>query len=157
PFVAMPAREPDIELALPVSDPPAAPIPPRTDVLRFRCACGSDFQARPEHAGQPTRCLRCGEILFIPSRQKMRQADGRPVLAALDCENRYQPRREPGSWAGVLLVLILLLLMGGGGYAYWTFYARDQVAREQKAAVEKEADRIKKQKQNQRRQPGMGP
>ncbi len=126
PLMAMPAEE-DEGLAPLLPPSRSAPVAaPRTDMLRFRCACGAEFHARPEFQGEPTRCTRCGEVLFIPTRQMVARTDGRPVKVAFDREDRYRPYREPGAGLmGFLTVLLVLLLMGGGAFAYWEFYLKD--------------------------------
>ncbi len=92
--------------------------------VRFRCACGAQYQARPEHAGEPTHCPRCGDVLFIPAAGAARAA-GRPAAASHDRADQYAdpdaaaPRSARTRLLGALLVLLLL---GGGGYGAWAFY-----------------------------------
>ncbi len=100
---------------------PSAAPPPRAaspGVVRFRCLCRAEYQARREHAGQPTRCPRCGEILFIPA-----SASPEPATAAVDRPDRYVPRPEGTSFGvKVLVVLLVLALTAGGGFAAWALY-----------------------------------
>jgi hypothetical protein len=129
-YESPPLGTPDFEDEKPAPPPPSRPAPVvpagRADVVRFRCACGSEFFAKPEFAGEPTRCTHCSEILFIPTRQAAARTDGRPVKVGFDRGDRYQPPRESDSrWMGALIALLTLLLMGGGAYAYWEFYLKD--------------------------------
>jgi hypothetical protein len=131
PLLAQPAQEPE----------PARPVD-ATGNHHFRCACGGAYQARSEHAGQPTRCPRCAEILFVPTAESVRQASGRTVLAAHDRGDRYQRTRYPDrAYAGVLVAILALLILGSGGYAYWEFYLREESEKQQKAKLEQRHER----------------
>ncbi len=128
---AMPVEEAEARFPTSPSRPAAAAA--RTDVLRFRCACGAEYHAQPEFAGEPTRCMRCGEVLFIPSRQTAARTGGRPVKVGFDRDDRYKPKREAGSGLLTFLAVLLLLgMMGGGAFAYWQFYLKDFKANEPK-------------------------
>ena len=99
---------------------------PRTALVRFRCLCGGDYQARPEHAGKPTRCPRCGEVLFIPDRAAA--ATG-PVLAARERTGRYAPAARGLSLGARLgVAFLVLLLLGAAGYGAWEFYFKGVAA-----------------------------
>jgi hypothetical protein len=36
-------------------------------MIRFRCECGRELQARPADAGSPARCPLCGSVSDVPS------------------------------------------------------------------------------------------
>lgn len=98
---------------------------PRTTGIRFRCVCGADYQARPEHAGEPARCPRCGEVLFIPTRAAA-SLPGRPVLAARNRADQFAPKKDRGAlWARLAIAAVVVLLLGAGGYSAWAFYFKD--------------------------------
>jgi hypothetical protein len=103
--------------------------------VRFRCACGAEYQAQPEHAGEPALCPRCNDVLFIPSAAAVARAGGKPVLASWDRRGQYRPKSE--LWAQLARLgvgLVLLGLLAAGGYGAWTFYFKD---------IAKKADRQK--------------
>ena len=106
---------------------------PRTALVHFRCLCGGDYQARPEYAGEPTRCPRCGEVLFIPDRA----AGAAGVVAARERSNRYGPSARGLSLGARLgVAFLVLLLLGAAGYGAWEIYFK-RVA----ADVKKERER----------------
>src|SRR5205085_618144 len=74
--------EPDPEFAPTLRTPTPVLTPPATGLVRFRCACGADFQASGAHAGEPARCTRCGDVLFIPARSEPAAAGERPIKAS---------------------------------------------------------------------------
>src|SRR5206468_5989588 len=102
--------EPEPELAPTLRAPTPVLTAAPTGFVRFRCACGADFQASSAHAGEPARCTRCGDVLFIPARSEVSRADVRPVKASFDQKNRYKPGKDPSaSSSGALLALLVLL------------------------------------------------
>jgi hypothetical protein len=116
---SVPPRPADQTMDYPAPRPPApANVAPQAGLVSFRCGCGSVYQARGENAGQPTRCPRCSDVLFIPGHE---QAPGVPVLVTHDGPKRYRrPVKETALYLKVLAVLVVLVLIGGAlaGYQY---------------------------------------
>src|SRR5581483_4049947 len=133
---AEPAEAAEVAEEAAFLDSPPTPVKPAATgapagMIRFRCGCGAVFQAAREHATQPARCTRCGDVLFIPTRAQAVRANYEPVKVSFDAKDRYRPGKDPGvSMVPFFIVVLLLLLLGGGGFAYWQFYARDAVARD---------------------------
>src|SRR5262249_53983969 len=96
--------------------------------IRFLCACGAEYQAHPDHAGQPALCPRCNDVLFIPSAAASRAA-GKPLAASRDRRDQYRPKTEGLSpLARFGIVLGVLLLLAASGYGAWALYFKDIAA-----------------------------
>src|SRR5262249_51799963 len=67
------------------TSPPMAP----PGWIRFRCACGKQFQVQAEYAGRKTKCPSCGEPVVIPKTG----SQARPPRPPADGLDDDRPRR----------------------------------------------------------------
>jgi len=136
PLTAGPAQMAGSTVLRPPAGSPATMLTRPTVGVRFRCACGADYQARSEHAGKPVVCPRCNDVLFIPSPAAVSRAGGKPVLASRNRRDQYQPK--PEGWSPLVrlgVVLGVVLLLGAGAYGAWAVYFKDVAARTSKQQV----------------------
>jgi hypothetical protein len=96
----------------------SAVLPSALGNVRFSCACGAEYQAGKSSGGQPAKCTRCGEILFIPTWEAYQRNSYKPLAAARDRPDLYRPRSQEGMGGGTvaLVVLLVLAVLGGIGY-----------------------------------------
>jgi hypothetical protein len=96
--------------------------------IEFPCACGQPLQAQDEHAGQLTRCPKCGREATIPAIRTAPAAQPPPRPQAVterrrpdvspveedDDRDRPRPRRSQSSGKGRRVsVWVVLAILGG--------------------------------------------
>jgi hypothetical protein len=88
--------------------------------IAFTCPCGQQLQARDEHAGQQTRCPKCGNAVLIPSataaappaRPGPAPRRPRPAPSADDGPEERRPRGRDSAPTGTSLAAIFSLILG---------------------------------------------
>src|SRR5262249_14875026 len=136
PLTPGPAQMPGSTVLRPPAGAPATMLSRPTVGVRFRCACGAEYQALPAHAGKPTVCPRCNDILFIPAPGAVSRAGGKPAFASRNRRDQYRPK--PDGWTPLVrlgVVLGVLVLLGASAYGAWAVYFKDAAERTSKQQV----------------------